>query len=1008
LNGARWHAALTLSERLTLLRSGSSPALSEEALEKGRRRLERWRSRECFSHPGMFDRRLQMAGATEDELVRALAAPPEAWQEASAGNVPPWLAHLLAALHEDLPMPPLPLGLAARPNAGFIKLFEPLVGWWSARLAAAVGNDLLPQCLEPILHRLLALVSKTAVLEVRVAGLREQLQGDTAESRYASFLQRLASPQVRIDLLQEYPVLARLAGALLEQWYDGTREFMLRVTADAPLLAEHFHQGKPLGPVQTVRAALSDPHGGGRHIWMVRFQHGPCMVYKPRALDLEEPFGDLVAWLNCGGQTPPLRCAAVLPRSGYGWMEYVSAEQQCQSDEEVDDFYRREGSWLAVMHALAASDVHCENLLAVGAHPILIDLETLCQPLPVHADPADADGRAQELLCESVLDVGLLPTPIWNEAMGQAVDVSGMGAGPLGTPVLMLPSVVEAGTDRVRYEPQAVSISHPQHQARCRGAVVDVRTRVRAVEAGFDTTYRQLWHGRHELSDILQRLWGCETRWIPRPSQAYASLHLASQHPAFLQDALDYERQLDELWAGLDERHWLVGLIASEQTQMRRGDIPSFYTRPATGQVHGLTLQWSGKARSQQRLARFGETDLSLQKWLIRVSLAGPSVDGTDAPPTAPANALGVARAVADRLSALAVRGPDTASWLGTEPVGPQAEAWRAVVAGSQLYDGLPGIVLFLARAGAVAGEAEYHHMAELGLESLHRRALDRIAGVGAFEGWGGLIYLWTHLGVLWQRDDLLDRAAQGVQKVGERLEKDAYLDVIAGAAGAIPCLLGLHSWRPRAGAEDMAVRCGEWLMQQGCEGLRFQRGFSHGAAGLAWALFDLYERTTERRFLDAACDATRREMAHLSDGRWTDDDRAVSAWCHGAPGIAVSRARAWRCTGQFGEAVENAVAAVAECGTGHSLCHGALGNIDCLLLASDLVQGGAWRQAVLARADGLVQEVAARGWQCSHPGHVEVPGLMTGLAGIGYGFLRLACPERVPSVLGLHPASPG
>jgi hypothetical protein len=34
----------------------------------------------------------------------------------------------------------------------------------------------------------------------------------------------------------------------------------------------------------------------------------------------------------------------------------------------------------------------------------------------------------------------------------------------------------------------------------------------------------------------------------------------------------------------------------------------------------------------------------------------------------------------------------------------------------------------------------------------------------------------------------------------------------------------------------------------------------------------------------------------------------------------------------------------------------------------------------------------------------VESPGLMTGLAGIGYALLRLAEPHRVPSVLGLAP----
>jgi len=37
----------------------------------------------------------------------------------------------------------------------------------------------------------------------------------------------------------------------------------------------------------------------------------------------------------------------------------------------------------------------------------------------------------------------------------------------------------------------------------------------------------------------------------------------------------------------------------------------------------------------------------------------------------------------------------------------------------------------------------------------------------------------------------------------------------------------------------------------------------------------------------------------------------------------------------------------------------------------------------------------------------VESPGLLTGLAGIGYGLLRLAEPTRIPSVLVLAPPTP-
>jgi lantibiotic modifying enzyme len=48
------------------------------------------------------------------------------------------------------------------------------------------------------------------------------------------------------------------------------------------------------------------------------------------------------------------------------------------------------------------------------------------------------------------------------------------------------------------------------------------------------------------------------------------------------------------------------------------------------------------------------------------------------------------------------------------------------------------------------------------------------------------------------------------------------------------------------------------------------------------------------------------------------------------------------------------------------------------------------------------LQSVETQGWCTGVPLGVEVPGLMTGLSGIGYGLLRLARPELVPSVLAL------
>jgi lantibiotic modifying enzyme len=55
-----------------------------------------------------------------------------------------------------------------------------------------------------------------------------------------------------------------------------------------------------------------------------------------------------------------------------------------------------------------------------------------------------------------------------------------------------------------------------------------------------------------------------------------------------------------------------------------------------------------------------------------------------------------------------------------------------------------------------------------------------------------------------------------------------------------------------------------------------------------------------------------------------------------------------------------------------------------------------------------LLESIDTYGWVTGVPLKVETPGLMHGLAGIGYELLRLAEPENVPSVLLLAPPCSG
>jgi lantibiotic modifying enzyme len=107
-------------------------------------------------------------------------------------------------------------------------------------------------------------------------------------------------------------------------------------------------------------------------------------------------------------------------------------------------------------------------------------------------------------------------------------------------------------------------------------------------------------------------------------------------------------------------------------------------------------------------------------------------------------------------------------------------------------------------------------------------------------------------------------------------------------------------------------------------------------------------------------------------------------------------------------EDLERAIQATLSRGPGanHSLCHGDLGNLDFLLQASQATGSHELALKVDELTNQIIAGMKQHGWLCGVPLAVESPALMNGLAGICYGLLRMAEPDRVPSVLTLSPAS--
>jgi lantibiotic modifying enzyme len=123
--------------------------------------------------------------------------------------------------------------------------------------------------------------------------------------------------------------------------------------------------------------------------------------------------------------------------------------------------------------------------------------------------------------------------------------------------------------------------------------------------------------------------------------------------------------------------------------------------------------------------------------------------------------------------------------------------------------------------------------------------------------------------------------------------------------------------------------------------------------------------------------------------------------WCYGASGIGLARlaSLAYLDDAQIREEIGAALKTTIAKGFGHnhSLCHGDLGNLETLFVATQRLHERQYDQALEQLTAMLLESIEAGKWITGVPLGGETPGLMNGLAGIGYALLRLAEPEMVP-----------
>lgn len=827
-----------------------------------------------------------------------------------------------------------------------------------------------------LLPRLTRTVARSMVLELNIARTKGILDGNTSDRRFQSFIDYISQQAVSQRILTEYPVLIRQLMIRIDTWIKFSLEFLDHLCSDWETIKSYFSPEKDIGLISQLER-VGDIHRDGRFVMIVRFSSNQLLVYKPRSLSVDFHFNELLNWLNDKGFSPHFRRFKMLNRSGYGWTEYVP-KKDCSSPDEIENYYLRIGGYLALLYALGATDLHSENLIANGQFPVLVDVETLFHPTIRTPTSDEYTELASAFISSSVLKTSLLPRPGRRSREPELIDLSGLSNVEGKTSPFLTPNYEEIGTDEMRFGWKRISIKGLKNYPTFKGSNINLSDYARFVETGFKNMYNLLLCNYEALvkdgpmNDFSQD----EVRVILRSTRTYNRLIVESVHPYVLNDAIQRDIVFATLWKSAEDQPYLSQVVEDEIISLRKGDIPIFTTVPDSRDLHTAT----GK-----KVINFLNNS---------------------------------------------VQSKDIATWIGLSEV---HNKWAFKPVDLNLYNGLLGIALFLAYVGKVLNEERFTNLAKKTINNFCYtvdRNLLTSKGIGGFTGVGGMIYALAHSGSMWNMPELITYAEDIVALIPKLIKNDVQFDVIGGAAGCIKSLLTLYQVSPSEMTLRTAVMCGDWLVKNARKmkvGVGWINpffgtpltGFSHGAAGIGCSLIHLSSISGIDIFSQVSRQALEYER-HLfspANSNWPDLRNTVQTdpnilpfhvdWCHGAPGIGLSRLSITKFLND-GTIQSEIVAALKTTiakgfGRNHSLCHGDFGNLEFLIEAALLNYKKSTRDM---RRIGLAicYDITKRGYRCGNLIGAETPGLMTGLAGIGFGLLRFAKPDVIPSILLLEP----
>ncbi|WP_281198502.1 type 2 lanthipeptide synthetase LanM [Staphylococcus felis] len=828
------------------------------------------------------------------------------------------------------------------------------------------------------------IANKAIILDINLQSQKNNLQGDTPGQRYNYYINSLSKIKNVYSFFEKYPVLLRKIANVFLNFNNNIIELLDNLKSDYNALCHFFE--KDLGNLNNIKFSAGDSHNSGKSVSILNFEN-VTLIYKPKNLEINLAFENLTKKINEIAKNNILKSPKTLVKEEYSYEEYITYNI-CQNTKDLEKYYFNFGVLSSVLYYLNANDIHFENIICHQNKPVVVDLETLLQqPWSSRKQP----NSVRNILNKSfhrISRTSLFPNEevSFGKDTNFGIDMSAL-TGKFKENAIQGSRIVNKNTDFIKYEPALLDFQGAKNMP-----YDDKKKNY------YKEFYNDLLNGFSKGSEILKVLaqnfnenfsefTNKKLRVIVRNTSQYDNIRNHLNHPDLLENMLDQEKLLENLW-GLNVENKVI--VKSEYEQLLNGDIPVFFIDSDSNDLYdtlGNKIKEAYEHSPFEYFERYIKNnlttkDIRAQKQLIYLHSPNFYEDKTNelkhrkTPKSKyKFDFLEESKLIGENIISSAINKDDGYDWI--IPVNVIEDNWSTKIMGHNIYDGKAGIFLYFASLKSFYKNRNFEHIYDALCQDIVEIENIDYKNLGLTNENLGYFYALSIVNDYGTNNLKFRKHIKSILVLLEKKDdfSDVNLDYIN---GIFPLLNALYRYFKKFNDRrylNVALKIWEDIQDEILK-RNWKKSFGHGILGCYYT-FDLFKDYMSKNIYEKVMPYLLKKINELESFQKV-------TWCNGQLGEYI-----------IGITSQSLKCNIDELGLkDESLCHGTMGIIDYLLNINDIERAKRNLNSIIAESKdyGSYKTYDLELWK-------DVS-LYTGLAGIGYQLLRLQYPNEVKSIL--------